>query len=329
MISVVIPLYNRLSVFKKTLMSLCDQTLPPEVVKIIVVDDCSTDMPEDYVRSQMKKYRNIIYIRHEKNMGLAESRNTGIREVESGVVLFLDADIVANPQLLRIHCDMHSRCLGENVAVVSNIRYPEEFVQGSNFSKYVQSRELGCRPARERKSINYSNLQPRFFAGGATSVSMDAISKAGLFNSAYKLYGGEDIEYGVRLVNVGVRIIYCDEALVYHHDNISLDRYKKKVIECGCGQYKTFIENKLAQIDGSSIMLLSAVDLKNDSISTIGKKIMLRCFVNSVMVALLESFVRRIDKFPKLYSHVLCSAVCGGWMFLALRGKRDPGERVW
>ena len=329
MISVIVPLYNRLPVFKKTLMSLCEQAVPPEAVKIVVVDDCSTDMPEQYVRNQMKKYRNIKYIRHEKNMGLAESRNTGLREIDRGVVLFLDADIVADSQLLRIHCETHSRYSGENVAIVSNIRYPDEFILGSNFSKYVQSRELGSRPDRERKSLNYSNLQPRFFAGGATSVSMDAISKVGMFNKNYKLYGGEDIEYGARLVDAGVRIMYCDQALVYHHDNISIDRYKLKTIECGRGQYKTFVNNKSAEIDGSAIALLSNLDLKNDTVFILVKKILIRCCLNAAIVGLLEWIVRRTDKYPKLYCHTLYSLVCCGWMFRAMRSHQPTNDRVW
>ena len=75
--SIVITTYNRFSLLKRAIDSALGQTVPCEVV---VVDDCSSDDTEIYVRSLGDR---IVYHRNSVNMGHSASINAGV-EVATG-----------------------------------------------------------------------------------------------------------------------------------------------------------------------------------------------------------------------------------------------------
>lgn len=91
-LSVIIPNYNKEKFIEKTILSVENQTLVPD--EIIVVDDCSTDNSCEIVRNLQKKYSNIKLFEKEKNSGVSNSRNLGLKLANSEYVTFLDSDDV-------------------------------------------------------------------------------------------------------------------------------------------------------------------------------------------------------------------------------------------
>ena len=88
LISVVMPAYNCAGTIAKAVDSALGQELPLEV---IVVNDCS---PED-LDGVMATYENepaVRYVKNEKNMGAARSRNRGVDLARGEYVAFLDSD---------------------------------------------------------------------------------------------------------------------------------------------------------------------------------------------------------------------------------------------
>ncbi len=86
-VSVVIPAYN----CQATLKQAIDSALIQDVqLEIIVVDDCS---PDD-IKSVVAEYscEVVKYLRNEKNLGAAESRNVGVLAARGEYIAFLDAD---------------------------------------------------------------------------------------------------------------------------------------------------------------------------------------------------------------------------------------------
>ncbi|MDF1497153.1 MAG: glycosyltransferase [Patescibacteria group bacterium] len=96
-ISVIIPAYNHANELKKTLESLWKQTIG--VKEVIVVDDASQDDIESVI--DIFKYKlPIRLISHEQNKGAAAARNTGLKSADGEFTIFLDADIVLEPEAL-------------------------------------------------------------------------------------------------------------------------------------------------------------------------------------------------------------------------------------
>ncbi|MFA6427388.1 MAG: glycosyltransferase family A protein [Candidatus Magasanikbacteria bacterium] len=115
LISVIIPVYNRTDKFRGALSSVVQQTYKD--IEIIVVDDGSyTDAVEYAMRDMLKfqKYdaqkekdatalshiEHIQYIRQE-NKGAPSARNKGLELARGEYVIFWDADVVAEPDMLQ------------------------------------------------------------------------------------------------------------------------------------------------------------------------------------------------------------------------------------
>lgn len=87
-VSVIIPTYNRAHLLGRAIQSVLAQTY--EDFEIIVVDDASTDVTEQVVKSFADD--RINYIRHQKNKGGSSARNTGIKAAKGEFIAFLDSD---------------------------------------------------------------------------------------------------------------------------------------------------------------------------------------------------------------------------------------------
>lgn len=94
-IDVIIPTYNGLPWLIETINSVLSQT--HKNLKLLVVDDGSTDGTKSYVRSI--KDPRVIYI-HKKNNGQSSARNLGIKNASSPFIAFLDADDIWYPDKL-------------------------------------------------------------------------------------------------------------------------------------------------------------------------------------------------------------------------------------
>lgn len=95
-ISVILPTYNRAHILKRSVESVLAQTY--KNFELIIVDDGSTDNTKELVNSFSDP--RLRYIKHEKNLGLAASRNTGIKEARGKLIANQDSDDIWFPQKL-------------------------------------------------------------------------------------------------------------------------------------------------------------------------------------------------------------------------------------
>lgn len=82
------PAYHCADSISQAIDSALSQDVP---VEVIVIDDCS---PDD-LSEVMERYREneaVRYIRNEKNLGAAQSRNRGVTLAKAPFVAFLDSD---------------------------------------------------------------------------------------------------------------------------------------------------------------------------------------------------------------------------------------------
>lgn len=88
LVSVVIPAYNAAGYITQAIDSALAQNVELE---LIVVDDASTDGLDELIERYCDEPR-LRYLKNEKNMGVAFSRNRGVNEARAEYVAFLDAD---------------------------------------------------------------------------------------------------------------------------------------------------------------------------------------------------------------------------------------------
>ena len=105
LISVVVPAYNMETRLAYALESIIAQDYPN--LEIIVVNDASTDFTEDVARRVLEGCgRPFTIINHEENSGETASRNTGMDAMKGEYVWFIDADDMAEPNLVSALYDL-------------------------------------------------------------------------------------------------------------------------------------------------------------------------------------------------------------------------------
>ena len=100
--SIIINTYNRAKLLQERSLPSELQQLTSIPFEVIVVDDFSTDNTEEVVKKFQKKHGNLFYVKHEKNLGLAVSRNTGVKVARGEYIIFLDDDDFLVPYVAEI-----------------------------------------------------------------------------------------------------------------------------------------------------------------------------------------------------------------------------------
>ena len=91
-LSIVVPCYNEEKSIGGTIESLLNLNYP-NLKKIIIVDDCSTDNSFAIIQKYAKKYPKIMLLKTPKNTGKAAgAKNYGAKFVDTELIGFVDAD---------------------------------------------------------------------------------------------------------------------------------------------------------------------------------------------------------------------------------------------
>lgn len=104
---VVVPAHNESTVLGSTIEALVAQEYPAEALRVLVVDDASTDATAQVVGSAMSEHPGRVGLvrRHRGGEGKAAVLNAGLAKVLADdwaeAVLIIDADVIFEPQTLR------------------------------------------------------------------------------------------------------------------------------------------------------------------------------------------------------------------------------------
>ena len=202
--SVVIPTYNRKPILEKCLKALENQQLTASNVsgyEVVVVDDGSTDGTVEWLEENKSDFPRV-QVYEQNHQGPAAARNLGVEKAKGDTIIFIDSDLVVTEVFLQ----SHTNALVEGQKKLGNDRF---FTYGAviNTSNFDN-------PTSEPYKI--TDFSAAFFATGNVAIPKHWLEKAGLFDSGFQLYGWEDLELGVRLKNLGLKLIKCPEAVGYH-----------------------------------------------------------------------------------------------------------------
>ena len=93
-LSVIVPAYNE----ENTLPSVVEKLLSvPNLLEIIIVDDCSTDATLHVAESLQEGYPRVRVLRHLKNGGKTAALKTGFAAARGDIILVQDADLEYDP----------------------------------------------------------------------------------------------------------------------------------------------------------------------------------------------------------------------------------------
>jgi cellulose synthase/poly-beta-1,6-N-acetylglucosamine synthase-like glycosyltransferase len=101
-VTAVIPMFNEGAAIKETLQSLVDSAYPASKLKVICVDDCSSDDSYEHARQVARKSGGRLKIlRNRTNLGKRRSIIRATREADSEIIVSVDSDVVVDPDAVR------------------------------------------------------------------------------------------------------------------------------------------------------------------------------------------------------------------------------------
>jgi GT2 family glycosyltransferase len=225
LLSVVVPTFNRRDVLEKTLPSLLEQSAAPGDYEILVVVDGSMDGTLEMLGSHRERSRLRILL--QENRGLASARNRGAQAARSGIVLFLDDDMIASRELVAAHLEAHS---GVGERVVFGALELAEGVRKSFLKEGVETwgRELDTRFGSPGHRFRFDDCH-----FGNASIPGAMLSRAGGFDESFTRFGNEDYELGWRLIEAGAEMRYAPRAKAFQIYDKGLFRWLRDCYSVG------------------------------------------------------------------------------------------------
>lgn len=182
-------------------------------------------------------------------VGPASARNFGVKKSQTDWILFTDSDCVPTSSLLTGYLKVQNNSVG----YAGNIK-----AQGQDIiSKYYEQQEILVPP----KVYDQPNLpRPDYLITANCLVWRPAFDKVGGFNETIKIAGGEDIDLGFKLRNIG-QLTYAFDSIAKHNFGDGLGDFRERFRRYGYGnkiisklydldlQPKTFKPNKPTPIN--------------------------------------------------------------------------------
>jgi glycosyltransferase involved in cell wall biosynthesis len=218
--------------------------LAKEEFEVVVIDDGSSDHTCEVAAS----FKSILPVRYayQTNSGVAEGRNHGLRMAQAPLVLFMDDDDVASPNLLAAHLHSHRS-------------YPDLYVGVLGFADLLPTlaniplmhfvTKIGGQLDSYSHLKNGAILDYTYFWGGRSSCKRELLNQRGHFDPVFK-FGCEDIELGFRLMKSGpFKIVYNKAAKSTMIRAINLNDFLRRINRQGQSNYVFWRKHPCDQIE--------------------------------------------------------------------------------
>ena len=229
--SVVIPVYNQYDSLIKVLNGFSKQTISKDLFEIVLIDDGSDDELKSKGFFLAEKFNDITikYIR-QKNSGRAVARNIGIRNSDSNLVIFCDADRYPAVNYVEQHILSHESMT--DIVIGLSLDYfgkvtelgGDNWDQINKFSRVPPyTKKINC--IYNEDGITKSELAWISFLVGNSSVDRKLLLEVGGFDERFTEWGVEHFELALRLSEKKCRFVLKTAIRSYHIPHARLNNF--------------------------------------------------------------------------------------------------------
>ena len=218
-LSVIIATYNRKAQLRETLDSVFAQHSPPDHYEVVIAVDGSTDGTVAMLQSLQPRCRLVVV--EQPNQGQGVAQKNAVARAVGRLLLFLDDDMICDPDLLAEHAAHHLP--GKDIVVVgatlfspsSPRTFAAELTRKATEEDFARGANSGLRLPRDAMVANNSSVRRSTFL-------------AYNFRDEFSRHL-QDVEPGWRLWKAGVEFVYEPRA-VTHQVYIKTD---EELVCCG------------------------------------------------------------------------------------------------
>ncbi|MEM9800499.1 MAG: glycosyltransferase [Planctomycetota bacterium] len=220
-LTVLVCTYERLQTLERCLASFESQTAAGRY-EIVVVNDGSTDGTREW----LDEWRPSAPARvlHQENGGLAAARNAGLRVARGRIVLFVNDDTIAAPDLVEQHLAAHAEH-GPGRAVLGTFEQPRAALDNALMRVLEETHLVFCYEGLDSGRLHDWT---RFWTCNV-SVPLEDVKAVGLFDESFRRYGCEDTDLGYRLeTERGVRVVFQPGARARHEHVLTFEDLRRR-----------------------------------------------------------------------------------------------------
>ena len=203
LVSVVIPCYRDSATLGRAIRSVLAQTYRP--IEVVVVNDCSPETVE--IEGCLTEFPEVRYLRNERNLGLAATRNAGLVAATGDCVAFLDADDEYHPR--KIEYQMCALCPGSAVTC----RFQEVLPGDSAPIASIRDADVAVSEVSTVGRLLYRNT----LNGAGLLAPRELLLKMGGYDASMR--SCEDFDLWLRLLESGVQARRVELPLYLYYFN--------------------------------------------------------------------------------------------------------------
>jgi len=227
-IGIVIPTYNRSEVLLSCLRHLERQTWTD--FEVIVIDDGSTDSTPQLVEEyRIQSPLHLRYMR-QQNSGPARARNVGISALCAPICLMMGDDILASPNFVLAHLQLHQERPGLQVAGLGLTRWSDSGQIVTKFMHWLD--ESGIQFAYNELLRGTPPSWRHFYTSNLSLKTR--LLRENPFEESFTKAAAEDLELGYRLEKQhGLEVVFTSGALAHHLHPTSFRQACRRMFNVG------------------------------------------------------------------------------------------------
>jgi GT2 family glycosyltransferase len=326
-VSFVVPTFRRPDTLRSTLGALLQLDYAPGDYEVVVVDDGSGDGTAEVVTGLAGTDARIRY-HPQPNSGVATARNNGARAATGELLIFLDDDMLVEPDHIRAHLavrEQHGDCLVNGHWLFSD--ETRRALEQTPFGRYRMVLEDEIRERFAKVDIGQGRFEVTSVTAANLGVSARTFEALGGFDERFPYAGYEDQEFSYRAHEAGHRFIYDRAIRLGHNDErVTLEQFARRY-QRGAVTAVYLAAMHPEAYATSPLVLENAPATKYDPRRLRVKKLLKRAFASLGGVWLLRAAIEPLERraprsplLPRLYSTTI-----GVFIF---RGVREGFKQV-
>ena len=237
-VTIIVPVYNAEGVLKSCIKSILDLDYPKEKLELIFVDNNSNDKSYKI----LQKYISRIKLLKEMKQGPAAARNKGIKHASHEIIVFTDADSIADKEWLKNLIDPLVK--NKDICMVGgSILAKRPCNKIEKYGEIIHDHE---------KAIKY--LKPPYFITMNVAIWKKDILEAGMFDENF--LRGEDVDLSFRLHKEGCKFEFAPEAVIFHKNESNLLGLFNEGFLHGFWNIKVRIKHNISIIKPKNVFLM-------------------------------------------------------------------------
>jgi glycosyltransferase involved in cell wall biosynthesis len=265
--------------------ALAKQSYPMHRFRWVVIDDASPDSPPEWFDSSDERFE-ISAVRLPENVGRAKARNHALAQANGEIVAFIDSDM----EPVSVWLEMLVRGVQKTKGVIAGRYDPDPSIELDSFQRYVHTRGA-------HKHVPGTRIPGRYFTSGNCAFPRFFLEHVDGFDEGFSGWGGEDLEFAIRLEKKGAVFHFEPRARSFHDHRVTWEEQANRYLDFGVFAMPRLLE-KHPGLEGKLSLSKLRFSLNMGLVEGLLQPLLLRLVCNDAVYQRVHALVCQYKDIP-------------------------------